>query len=764
VPGTAYSIPASLARAVELHRRGELAPAAAAYREILARSPRHFDALHMLGVVEAQRGNAAAAVELIARALAIQPTSALAHNNLAGALRVLRRKEALAEYDRAIELKRDYVEALADRGATLLDVDRAGEALASLERALALRATPAVLADRSVALERLGRHEDALASSERALSLAPDYLPALRARAMLLRRRGRPAEALADLERALLIAPQDAQSLVMSARTLLDLSRPDLALAVCERALRLAPAGAEALGVLGMARLELGKTEEALADFERALDVEPGNAELLNNCAHALQQLRRYDAAASAYARLLEVDPGHPYATGRLLLALMQCCDWTRFAELTATVVADVRADKRSITPFAYQALADSPRELLRCATIFAAETAPRAGTRAPGARGGGRIRIGYVSGEFRAQATSTLIVDLIERHDRTEFEVFGFDNGHDDGSALRRRVCAAFDEMVGIARLDDAQAAAQIGRRGIDVLVNLNGYFGRSRTGVFALRAAPVQVSYLGFPGTMGAAFMDYLVADGHVIPPRDEQCYAERIAWLPDCYLAHDSRRRVPEAAPERATLQLPDAGFVFCCFNNSYKITPPMFDVWMRLLGACPGSVLWLLEDNAAASRNLRREAAARGIASERLVFAPRLPYDQHLARHLAADLFLDTLPCNAHTTAGDALWVGLPLLTCEGTTFPGRVAASLLNAAGLPELITRNLDEYEARALSLAASPAMLAESRERLERNRSGCALFDTDRLRRHIEAAYRTMHERHLRGEPPQSFVVPPAG
>ncbi|MGH9579284.1 MAG: hypothetical protein ACRD3R_17735, partial [Terriglobales bacterium] len=319
------------------------------------------------------------------------------------------------------------------------------------------------------------------------------------------------------------------------------------------------------------------------------------------------------------------------------------------------------------------------------------------------------------------------------------------------------------FDEMVDITRLGDGEAAAAIKRRKIDILVNLNGYFGRPRQGVFGLRACPVQVNYLGFPGTIGAGYIDYIIADSQVIPPEQKAFYTEKVVYLPDTYQVNDSRRRIAERMPTRAEAGLPDSGFVFCCFNNNYKITPDMFDIWMRLLNKVPGSVLWLLEDNAAASRNLRREAEARGVASERLVFAKVIRLDEHLARHRLADLFLDTLPYNAHTTGSDALWAGLPLLTCQGTTFPGRVAASLLKAVGVPELITSSREEYEALALALATHPAQSAEIRAKLARNRTTHPLFDTDRFRRHIEAAYLAMWERAERGEPPASFAVQPA-
>ena len=367
---------------------------------------------------------------------------------------------------------------------------------------------------------------------------------------------------------------------------------------------------------------------------------------------------------------------------------------------------------------------------------------------------------MGYVSGEFRAQATQYLAAGLYERHDRGEFEIIAFDNGQSDGSAMRQRLEAAFDRVIDISRLTDREAAELILSEEIDIAVNLNGYFGRERMGVFALRPAPVQVNYLGFPGTLGAPYIDYILADRIVIPDEDRRYYSEQVVWLPDCYQVNDDKRAGPGAPPPRGAEGLPENAFVFCNFNQSYKLTPQMFGLWMRLLKQVEGSVLWLMEGNAAFPLHLRQEAERQGVAGSRLVFAPALPLDRHLARLSLADLFLDSLPYNAHTTASDALWAGVPLLTCPGHAFAGRVAASLLTAVGLPELIAADLDAYEALALRLAGDPGLLRSFRGRLAQNRATQPLFDTDRFRRHIEAAYRQMWEIAQRGEAPRHFAV----
>jgi predicted O-linked N-acetylglucosamine transferase (SPINDLY family) len=350
----------------------------------------------------------------------------------------------------------------------------------------------------------------------------------------------------------------------------------------------------------------------------------------------------------------------------------------------------------------------------------------------------------------------------VYEHHDRERFEVIAIDNGAPDGSPMRRRLEAAFDRIIPIAKVSDNVAAASVRAAEIDILVNLNGYFGTPRMGLFARRASPIQINYLGFPATLGAPCMDYILADPIVIPESERQYYTEAVAWLPGSYQANDCRRAIADTKSARAEQGLPDDAFVFCNFNQSYKLTPDIFAVWLRLLARVEGSVLWLLDGGPLFQGNLRQVAQRHGVAGERLVFAAPLPLAQHLARLGVADLFLDTLPYNAHTTASDSLWAGVPLLTCRGTSFPGRVATSLLMAAGLPELVTETLADYETLALRLATDAPALSVLKQKLAANRATCALFDTARFCRHIEAAYIEMFKRWQAGEAPRSFAVPP--
>ncbi|HEV3138599.1 MAG TPA: hypothetical protein VGZ26_11860, partial [Pirellulales bacterium] len=370
------------------------------------------------------------------------------------------------------------------------------------------------------------------------------------------------------------------------------------------------------------------------------------------------------------------------------------------------------------------------------------------------------KITVGYVSADFHSHATAQLTAELFEKHDRGHFSIIGYSFGPNDSSPMRRRLVNAFDRFVDLKNTAYQEAAELIAADGVQIAVDLKGQTMDSRQEIFSFRPAPIQVSYLGYPSTMGAPFIDYILVDDFVVPSDQQPFYTEKLVHLPGCYQVNDSQREIASHTPSRAECGLPEQGFVFCCFNNNYKITPAVFGVWMKLLQAVPGSVLWLLEGNRFAPANLRREALARGVAAERLVFAPRLPLAEHLARHRVADLFVDTIPYNAHTTASEALWAGCPLLTIAGETFASRVAGSLLRAVGLPELITTCLDEYEQLALRLATDPKQLADLRARLQTNKSTSALFDGGQFARNLEKAYVAMLEIYASGEKPRAFRV----
>jgi predicted O-linked N-acetylglucosamine transferase (SPINDLY family) len=441
----------------------------------------------------------------------------------------------------------------------------------------------------------------------------------------------------------------------------------------------------------------------------------------------------------------------------------MGCCDWRGYEEEKAALRTAVAHGERACQPFPVLLVSDDPAEQRRCAELFVADDChPAAMPLWNGERyDHDRLRIAYLSADFHDHATAYLMAQLFECHDRKRFEVTAVSFGPPSDGAMRRRIEAAVEHFVDWRCESDRAIAGQLRAREIDIAIDLKGYTQNARPRLLAQRSAPLQIGFLGYPGTTGAPYIDYLVADRQLIPESEQHQYSERIAFLPECYQPNDALRPIDERVPSRGEVGLPDGAFVFCSFNDSYKITPEVFACWLRLLERTPGSVLWLLESHRAAVRNLRATASQHGIAPERLVFAPRQPLDRHLARHRCADLFLDTSPVTAHTTASDSLWAGLPLLTCRGRSMAARVAASLLTAVGLPELVTDSLADYEARALEIPKDRATLAALRERLWQNRATTPLFDADRFRRHFEAALDTMHARQAAGLPPESFEVP---
>ncbi len=743
-------------------------------------------------------GRAAEAVESYDRALGIAPGSLETWCNRGAALQALgRHREALECHDQAIVLQADYPEAHYNRGTALVALARYPDAVASFQRALAFRADYADAHNNlGVALTRLGRHADARESYEAALALQPNHAgaligrgeallalkrhaealvsferalaqggtPALLGRGITLIELGRHEEALASFDAVLAAEPGNAAALANRGFVLKALRRWSEALASYERALAADPGDAEICNNRGVLLAELGRQQEALASYDQALSRNPDHVEALVNRSYVLRRLGRYREAIASLDKVMAREPLHRTAYGTLLHCAMLCCDWSRLADLAAELELRLCDDRSVLDPLALLALSDDPADHLRCAANYARRELDKPATLPPGRAGAGhdRIKLAYISADFHRHATAYLAAGLFELHDKIRFETIGVSFGADDRSDMRARLKRSFDRFHDVAGRSDHEIAALLRELDVDIAIDLKGYTEDARPGVMAYRAAPVQVSYLGYPGTMAADFIDYVIADRVVLPFDQQPFYSERIVHLPDSYQANDFRRRMASQPVSRAAAGLPARGLVFCCFNNSWKINAPVFEIWMRLLAAVEGSVLWLLRANDYAAANLQRAAQAHGVDPGRLIFAPPQPYADHLARLGCADLVLDTLPYNAHTTASDALWAGVPVLTCMGRSFASRVAASLLHAVGLPDLVTTDLSDYEALARGLAGDPSLLRSLRGKLERNRSSMPLFDTDRFRRHLEAAYTTMWDIHRRGERPRSFRVDP--
>jgi protein O-GlcNAc transferase len=822
----------TIEQAKALHRMGRLAEAEAAYRSVLARDPREFDALHLLGLIRYQQGHPGEAHDLASQAVKLRPGSPRALSLLGAALLALGRlEEALAAcdrlvvidprdpgalYNRAIVLSRlrrfedalvafdkvlardrgsvdalfergnvlaalsrfdeaavcyeavlgkvpAHLGALTNRGNALARLGRHAEALACYDQLLAVRpADVNTLSNRSIILRDLGRFDEAMASCERALQIDPNFVAAWITRGNVLARLARYEEALENFQRAAALDPRDVDALNNCGYALTQLRCFAEALATFDRALAIDPRNIGVLDNRGAALLAINRFEDALATFDRALSLKPEDAETLYHRAHALANLGRYDEAVTAWERVLVIDPSHPHALGALAFYRLMLCDWREAGEVEAKLKRALEDDRAVVEPFTLLAYSLTPADQLRHTQRFVRHKIPPVAQlpRAHERRPGGKIKLAYLSADFRNHATAWLAAGLFELHDRSRFEVLGVSYGIDDGSEMRRRLVAAFDQFHDLAPRSDREAAQLLLELNVDIAIDLKGHTQQGRPAILAYRPAPVQVSYLGYPATMGVDFIDYVLADRIILPLDQQEFYAEKIVHLPDCYQVNDAKRQIAAEVPTRGTVGLPESGFVFCSFNNSYKLTPQFFDIWMRLLRHVEGSVLWLLETSETATRNLCNEARARGIDPSRLAFAPKAEMSRHLARHRLADLFLDNLPVNAHTAASDALWVGLPVLTCMGESFAGRVAASLVTAVGLPELVACSLDEYEALALKLATDPVLIASIRQKLDANRKTSPLFDTDRLRRQIERAYMTMWDIAQRGEPPRSFAV----
>lgn len=685
--------------ALDLHRNGELQKAEAQYRQLIAAQPHHAEALHYLGVLCHQTKRHTEAVDLIAAAVRLNPRNSDFINNYGLALRAASRlDEAVAAYRAAIAL-------------APMDMD--------LHNNL------------GNACQELGRFEEAAGCYRRVLHAY-----------------GRDADVMAALCHALLSLGNQYQ----------EAGRHVQAEACYREALQYRNSDVALHYNLGNALREQGKPADAANCYRRALQLAPDDADAHNNLGNVLRELGQLDEAITCYERALQHNPKLYHAQVHLTHQKQHICEWATLEQDAKTIRNWVmHAPKAQVSPFAFLALPGTTATEQRiCATNWNqnrfqrlaehAEAQPFKHHRASSSK----LRIGYLSSDFRLHPLAFLVTELIELHDRNRFEIYAYSYGTHDNTPQRKRLEQAFDHFTDITPLSLPEAASRINNDGIDILVDLTGHTQSSRSGIAALRPAPILVNWLGFPGSMGElqgrALFDYLLSDRLITPPQDASHYAEKLALLPDCYQPND-RNRPMAAVPARRQCGLPEQGFVFCCFNQSFKITPTLFSIWMRLLHAIPDSVLWLLESNRWAKENLRREAEQHGIAANRLIFAPRVAIDQHLARHAMANLFLDTLPYNAHTTTSDALWMSLPVLTCVGDTFAGRVAASLLTAAQVPELITNTLEDYEARALQLARNPDELLALRQKLEINRDRVPLFDTPRFVASLEAAYMQMQE-----------------
>ncbi|HTP62459.1 MAG TPA: tetratricopeptide repeat protein [Burkholderiales bacterium] len=676
-------------------------------------------------------------------------------------------EDAAASYRRALEVQPDYTNALYNLGLVLLDLKRPQEAERHFRRlreieprdAEAIFQLALLAADRSQPAEAAQLYRDAL-------KLAPDNPGIWLGLAFVCSGLpGQQEEAVRCLRQCLQLDPESAEAHGALGGLLLAEGRLEEAIAHYRAGIRSEPGNAMLHCQLGNAMMSSGRPADAVSWYEKTLQLDPGLALAHLNLGSVHGLLRAHDRAIACYEAALRIQPDNAAARGNLLYEKQRICDWSRFEELCARQRLDSqRETEQEVLPFNLLSIPSTAAEQLQCAKQYGTRQAravardrERLAFRHERRLPGGRLRIGYLSADLREHPVASLVAEMFELHDRSRFEVLAYSYGPNDKSPMRRRLEQAFDRFANIAPLSHADAATRIHADGVNILVDLTGYTTFGRPEIASLRPAPVQVSYM-FPGTLGTGFYDYILTDRYVTPPGGEAYLSEKPVYMPGTYMAND-RKRTVGATPSRGELGLPERSFVFCCFNHTYKILPGMFAAWVRLLQAAPDSVLWLLKSNPWAEQNLLREAQRYGVAAGRLIFAPLLPQAQHLGRLRAADLFLDTQPYNAHTTASDALWAGLPVVTCSGDTFASRVAGSLLTAIGLPELATHSMEAYEALALRLARNPAELSALRGKLSRNRDSTPLFDTPAFTSHLETAYLQMWENHLAGNLPRAIT-----
>lgn len=750
-------------RGIVLYHLDRFEEALASYDQAIALKPDYAQAYSNKGIVLHANNRLDEALSSYERAIALKPDYADAYYNRGRLLNDMERSDdALASYDQAIALKPDYVDAYYNRGLVLFDLKRFDEALKCFGEVIELNPNHAeTYNNRGVTLNALERFGEALISYDHSLMLRPNHAETHNNRGTALSNLKRLEDALTSYDQAIALKPDYAEAYNNRGLLFYDLKQWDKALANYDRAIALKADYAEAYYNRGIVLNELKRVEEALASYDRAIEFDQNYADAYHNRGLILNDLNRLDEALASYDRAIALMPDHDFLYGYWLHNQMQLCSWSNYDNKMSLLASKVEQNEKASVPFILLAQSNSRALQKKAAEIFVQRRYPANYALAPISKYSShdKIRIGYFSADFRNHPVSFLTAELYELHDRSRFELIAFYFGPDTKDDMRTRIAAAFDQFIDVRDLSDEEVALMARKLEIDIAIDLGGFTAQCRTGIFALRAAPMQVSYLGYLGTMGAEYIDYLIADDTMIPKHHQQDYTEKIIYLPS-YQVNDRKRIIADKTFTREELGLPSKGFVFCCLNNNYKIRPDTFDLWMRILIQVEDSVLWLLADNETIERNLRAEAELRGVDKERLVFAKNLPLPEYLGRYRSAGLFLDTSPYNAGTTASDALWAGLPVLTLLGETFAGRMAASLLHAIHLPELITRTSEEYEKLAVTLATQPEKLEGIKQKLASNRLTTPLFDTEQFTKNIEAAYTQIYERYHAGLAPEHIYI----
>ena len=735
---------------------GRLNEAITQFDQALSISPARAETHFFRANILKHQGQFDQAIQGYRDAIQIDPRHAKAYFNLGIVLQATDdHAGALSAYRKAIDIDPGYADAWNNKGNVLKRLGNLDEALRCYQQSFSANPTAEAAYNAGTALQLLHRDAEAIMAYDQAIAIRPGYADAYSNKSTLLMRTRRLAESEAALRQAINANARHHGAWNNLGNCLSQQNREKEAIGCYRQAVQLKPDYAEAWNNLGMALHTLRQNTEALACYDRAIAIKPDYADAYQNRGNLHQDDKRMAEAVRDFAQAVEINPDFTNAIGSLLHTRMHACDWENIANDFARI-DDLIAAGAPINPFIVLATPTSAELQKQCAKNYVAHKIPEVAalTTAETRYRHDRIRLGYFSADLHNHATTYLMAELFEKHDKSRFELIAFSFGPSVEDEMRLRVRNAFDQFHDVSQQTDAQIARLARDLEIDIAIDLKGYTREARPCILAHRPAPIQVNYLGYPGTMGADFIDYLIADPVLIPESARQHYTEQIAYMPDSYQVNDRQRKIAEYPQTRADHGLPEGAFVYCCFNNNFKITPDVFESWMRILARVEHSVLWLFEANPDAMNNLRQHAARLGIAPPRLVFAPKKPLPEHLARYRLADLVLDTFHYNAHTTTSDALWVGCPVLTRLGTTFAGRVAASLLTAHGVPELITHTTEDYEALAISLARDEERLSLLRLKSEAGKDTGHLFDTTQFTRNLETLYAGMLQRHLSGLP----------
>lgn len=759
-----------VAKGVEAQRVGNNSAAIAIYQEVLASQPAYPVALYSLASICLNQGQGSEGLGYARRCLAVAPGSALAWYIHGAALKAVKRfDEALRNLSRAAELDGNYVEPLFEEANIHLVGQDFVHALACFDRILTIEPDHTLASGnrakllallpgpintfsdqtlRGLALQNEGNTEAAQVVFRQILEETPTHFVALYSMAAMCINQGQTEEGRSYSERCLRADSTSPFGWYIHGCALKACRRFTEAQHHLDRALAINPSYKEAFIEKGITFGETKDYVQALFQFNHVLQIDPEHKLALVNLATSLTILKRNDEASQFFDRLLSIDPHHDYVLGALAHSRLHSCNWTDFEASRERIIQAVRAGKRACKPLAFLAISDSPEDQSICSKTFSEQAYPISKEQlwAGEYYGHQKPRIGYVSPDFREHPVGHLMAGVFEHHDKSKFEIYAFSLGIDDGSTLRHRFMNASDRFFDVRGKTSREIAGLIRSLEIDILIDLAGPTMDAQPDIFSFRPAPVQAGYLGYPGTSGASYYDYVIADPTVVPAYDSRFYSEKVVRVPGCYLPTDSKLSIAPSTPTRESMHLPPEGFIYCSFNHDYKINPDCFGVWMRILARVPGSVLWLMKLNDSAEANLRKEAEIRGISAARLIFATRLPaVEDHLARYRLAGLFLDTFPYNAHSTATDVLRTGLPIITVIGNSFQSRVAASVLNTIGMPQLAFRNTRDYEDFAVEMAECPEKLSEVKHELLSKIESAPLFNTQLTTTQLERTFEVM-------------------